>query len=79
MKICIGHGTGGEIIEDLEKVKACNFCTRFRGIGAHWLTGQCMEDGKTLFMTNYSKEAKGCDKFECKPNLIRSDDDIEVY
>ena len=34
-KIRVGFGTNGDIYEDLEKCKACNFCTHFMGYGLH--------------------------------------------
>ena len=71
MKICIGIGTDGEILEDLEKAKSCNFCTKFFGFGLHWISGRCKKNGKELFCIDYSKEAKNCNEFECKPELLR--------
>ena len=71
MKICIGHGTEGEILKDLEEAKACNFCTKFCGFGLHWISGRCREKGKELFTLDYEKEAKNCDSFDCRPNLLR--------
>ena len=71
MKICIGHGTDGEILEDLEKAKACNFCTKFMGFGLHWISGRCKKDGKELFCLDYSEEARKCEDFDCDPKLLR--------
>ena len=71
VKICIGHGTDGEILEDLEKAKACNFCTKFMGFGLHWISGRCKKDGKELLYSEYQKAARECGSFECRPELIR--------
>ena len=47
MKICIGIGNDGEILEDLEVAKSCNFCTKFRGLGLHYdVSGSCKETGE---------------------------------
>jgi hypothetical protein len=71
MKICIGHGTDGEILEDLEKAKACNYCTKFMGLGLHWISGRCKETGEELLYSEYQKAARDCENFECCPELIR--------
>ena len=69
MKICIGYGNDGEILEDPEKAKACNYCTKF--ISSHWLSGYCKEKDKRLTCLDYRSEAKWCNEFECCPELIR--------
>jgi len=71
VKICIGYGTDGEILEDLEKAKACNLCTKFMGFGLHWISGHCEETGKDLCWSDYSKVAKECVGFDCRPELLR--------
>lgn len=71
MKICIGYGTGGEILEDLEKAKACNFCTKFMGFGLHWMSGKCKMTGEDINYQDYSKMAKECENFDCIPKLLR--------
>ena len=48
MKIRVGFGTNGDIYADLEKVKACNFCTHFRGYGLHACTGHCFKLDKDV-------------------------------
>ena len=76
MKICIGHGTDGEILEDLEKAKACNFCTKFMGFGLHWFAGKCKVTGKDINYQDYSKTAKECKNFDCKPELLRDENKV---
>lgn len=71
MKIRIGIGTDGEILKDLEEAKACNFCTKFLGHGLHWISGYCKEKDKRLISLEYRSEAKFCDSFDCKPDLLR--------
>ena len=71
MKICIGYGTDGEILEDYKTAKACNFCTNFCGFGLHWFSGRCEKKNKDLGYDDYNKEAKVCDNFECLPELLR--------
>lgn len=39
MQIKIGHGTFGDVYEDIEKVKACNYCIHFKGYGLHACSG----------------------------------------
>lgn len=73
MKIKIGHGTLGDIYEDLEKVKACNFCTHFKGRGLHACSGFCSKLNKELtggYVGGYSKVAKDCTDFEVRPELL---------
>lgn len=73
MKIKIGHGTFGGIYEDLEKVKACNFCTYFKGYGLHACSGFCNKLNKELeggYIGMYSKVAKDCAAFEVIPKLL---------
>ena len=73
MKIKIGHGTRGDIYEDLEKVKACNFCIHFKGYGLHACSGFCRKLNKELtggYTGGYSKAAKDCTVFEVRPELL---------
>ena len=70
-KTCIGIGTDGEILEDYEKAKACNFCTKFMGYGLHWVAGHCKESGEELCWSDYSKKAKSCGSFDCRPDFVR--------
>jgi hypothetical protein len=72
MKICIGIGIDGEILEDLEVAKSCNFCTKFRGLGLHYVSGSCKETGEELLYSEYQKAARECGSFECRPELIRN-------
>lgn len=75
MEIKIGHGTNGDIYQDLEKVKGCNFCKYFKGYGLHALCGYCSKLGKEIvggYIGNYEKTAKVCPEFTVKPLLIRS-------
>lgn len=75
MRIRIGFGTEGDIYEDLEKVKACNFCTYFRGYGLHACSGHCFKFNKDIeggYIGNYSKVAKTCTDFDAIPNLIEN-------
>ena len=69
MKIKIGHCTLGDIYNDLEKVKACNFCIHFEGYGLHGFSGFCHELNKKL-SDRYSKIAKDCTAFEVRPELL---------
>ena len=71
MKICIGYGTNGEILEDYEKAKACNLCTKFMGFGLHWFAGKCKMTGEDIYYQDYSKMAKECENFDCKPKFLR--------
>lgn len=71
MKIKIGHSTLGDIYEDLEKVKAYNFCIYFKGYGLHACSGFCNKLNKELTDTGgYSKVAKDCTVFEVRPELL---------
>ena len=73
MRIKIGHGTNGDIFEDLEKVKACNFCKYFKGYGLHAVNGHCSKFNKDIdggYIGNYSTTAKRCIQFEVKEELI---------
>lgn len=75
MKIRVGFGTNGDIYADLEKVKACNFCTHFRGYGLHACTGHCFKLDKDIdggYTGNYSKVAQECDVFNVRPELIEN-------
>ena len=72
MRIKVGIGTGGDIYADLEKVKACNFCTHFKGYGLHAPSGHCFKLDKDIgggYVGMYSKTAKECNNFEVKPEL----------
>lgn len=73
MRIKVGHGTNGDIYTDLEKVKACNFCTHFKGYGLHACTGHCFKLNKNIdggYIGNYSKVAKECNYFNVKLELL---------
>lgn len=73
MRIKVGHGTSGDIFEDLEKVKACNFCIYFKGYGLHACAGFCNKLKKELtggYSGMYSKIAQKCTDFEVEPDLI---------
>lgn len=73
MRIRIGFGTEGDIYEDLEKAKACNFCIYFRGYGLHACSGHCLKFNKDIeggYIGNYIKVAKTCTDFNAIPNLI---------
>lgn len=73
MRIKIGHGTNGNIYEDLEKVKACNFCIYFKGYGLHAHSGHCSKFNKNIeggYIGNYTKMAKECNAFNVKRELI---------
>lgn len=70
MKIKIGFGTLGDIYEDLEKVKACNFCMHFEGYGLHGFSGFCNKLNKKLSYCDYPKIAKDCTAFEVRPELL---------
>ena len=75
MKIRVGFGTNGDIYADLEKVKACNFCTHFRGYGLHACTGHCFKLDKDVdggYIGNYSKVAQECDVFNVRLELIEN-------
>lgn len=75
MKIRIGFSTNGDIYTDLEKVKACNFCTHFRGYGLHACAGHCFKFDKDInggYTGNYSKVAQECNAFNVRPELIEN-------
>lgn len=79
-KIKIGHylrdGKTGDIYEDYDKAKACNFCIHFKGYGLHGFAGRCFKFNKDItggYVGNYSKVAQKCDSFECKPELLKED------
>ena len=75
MRIKVGIGTNGYIYADLEKVKACNFCTHFRGYGLHALNGHCLILDKDIdggYIGNYSKVAKECNIFDVRQELIEN-------
>ena len=73
-KIKIGVSSlTGEILEDFDKAKACNFCTHFRGYGLHACGGFCdyiKEDIFGGYTGMYNRMAKDCDGFECKPDRL---------
>ena len=73
MRIKVGYGTNGDIYADLEKVKACNFCTHFKGYGLHAVCGYCSMLDKEIhggYIGNYTKVAKECNVFDVKRELI---------
>ena len=47
----------GDILEDYEKAKACNFCTRFLDYGLHQFAGKCKVTGEDINYQDYSKMA----------------------
>ena len=72
MKIVVGiSNQTEEILEDLEKAKACNFCIKFTGYGLHWFSGYCGEKKKELSSFDYKKEAIRCKDFICDPKFLR--------
>ena len=82
MKIKIGHGTLGDIYEDLEKVKACNFCIHFKGYGLHACSGFCYKLNKELaggYTGGYSKVAKDCTVFEVRPDLLEGNNINNIH
>ena len=73
MRIKIGHGSNGDIFEELEKVKACNFCIYFKGYGLHAFSGHCFKFDKDIiggYIGEYSKTAKKCNNFEVRNKLL---------
>lgn len=73
MRIKVGIGTDGDIYSDLDEVKACNFCTHFRGYGLHAACGYCSMLDKDIYggyVGSYAKMAKECYAFDVKPELI---------
>lgn len=75
MRIKVGIGTNGDIYADLEEVKACNFCTHFKGYGFHACAGHCPKLNKDIdggYIGNYSKVAKECKDFDVKQELIEN-------
>ena len=73
-KIKIGVSSlTGEILEDFDKAKACNFCSHFSGYGLHAFGGFCdyiKEDVLGGYTGMYNRMAKDCDGFECKSDLL---------
>ncbi len=73
-KIKIGISSkNGDILEDFDKAKACNFCTKFHGYGLHACAGHCdylNEDIGGGYVGNYREKAKGCDGFDCLPDFL---------
>ena len=69
VRIKIGHGTNGDIFEQLQKVKACNFCKHFKGYGLHWLSGFCSLKNETI-NGRYNTTAKTCGNFEVREELL---------
>ena len=76
MKICIGHGTNGEILKDYEEAKSCHYCTKFCGYGLYWFAGKCKVTGEDINFQDYSKMAKECGNFDCKPELLRDENKV---
>lgn len=75
MRIRVGFGTNGDIYRDLDEVKACNFCTRFKGYGLHACSGHCFKLNKDIgggYIGNYNKVAKECNDFDVKQELIEN-------
>lgn len=48
----------------MEKAIACNLCKKFKGYGAHCLTGECTVTGKKISLFDYQKEAKVCEHYD---------------
>ena len=75
-RIRVGFGTNGDIYQDLEKAKACNFCIYFQGYGLHWVCGHCSKLNKEIeggYVGGYSKTAKECDSFTVRPELLEKE------
>lgn len=73
MRIRVGIGTNGPIFEDLDKAKACNYCTYFKGYGLHAFGGHCSRHNKEIgggYLGNYAKTAKECDCFNARSELL---------
>ena len=73
MRIKIGHGTNGYIFEEIEKVKACNYCIHFEGYGLHACSGHCSKFDKDInggYIGAYSETARECSNFEVRPELL---------
>lgn len=71
-----GSSLHGDILEDYEKAKACNFCTHFKGYGLHACAGHCdykNEDIGGGYIGNYRKAAKTCGGFDCNPKFLVED------
>lgn len=61
------------IYKDLDEVKACSFCTYFKGYGLHAVSGHCSfldEDIGGGYIGNYTRMAKECNAFDVKRELI---------
>ena len=72
IKIGISSHTG-DILEDFDKAKACNFCTHFVGYGLHAVAGYCNFHEKEIgngYAGNYNKVAKDCKNFDCLPKFM---------
>lgn len=72
IKIGISSKTG-DILEDFDKAKSCNFCTHFHGCGWHACAGYCdykKEEISGGYVGNYEKTAKKCDAFDCRPEFF---------
>ena len=73
MRIKIGFGTSGDIYEDVEKVKAYNFCIHFKCYGLHGFSGFCDKLNKEItggYIGRYSEAAQNCTTFEVRHELI---------
>lgn len=73
IRIKIGNGTNGYIFEELEKVKACNYCIHFKNCGLHSCSGHCSKFDKDItggYIGMYSKIARECSNFEVRPELL---------
>lgn len=77
-KIIVGTSSlYGNILEDLDKAKACQFCTHFKGYGLHAWAGYCNYKNEDIgggYIGNYEKTAKECDGFDCDPNFLVEED-----
>lgn len=81
MKIKVGISTHGDIFEDLDKVKACNYCIHFKGYGLHACGGHCFKFDKDIiggYIGEYNKVAKSCNDFEVRSELLEENNPYEA-
>ena len=72
MKICIGYSSkNGEILEDYNQAKACNFCTHIKLDGLHGFVGECQKFSKEICSWDFKKTAQSCNAFDCSPAYLR--------
>lgn len=74
----------GDILEDYDKARACNFCTHFCGYGLHACCGHCDYKGEDIeggycqtqglsgpcYVGNYRKVGKDCEGFDCREEFL---------